>query len=62
MRPPRTLSTIRDSFVYQVGVWRPWVRDLFGLAVDSGHHMAEDAPDQLADALLTFLVARAPEA
>lgn len=36
-------------------VWRPWTTDLSGGAIASGHHMAEDAPDELAQALLTFL-------
>ena len=37
-------------------VWRPWVAGtLDGFAIDSGHHMAEDAPDELAAALLDFL-------
>lgn len=36
-------------------VWRPWVDGrLEGGAVESGHHMAEEAPDQLARALLAF--------
>jgi len=25
-------------------VWRPWAPNLPGVAIDSGHHMAEDAP------------------
>lgn len=32
-------------------VWRPWARDLTGLAINSGHHMAEDNPTDLAAAL-----------
>ena len=36
-------------------VWRPWARDLRGHAIDSGHHMAEEAPDLLAAALHQFL-------
>ncbi|MGQ7794608.1 alpha/beta fold hydrolase [Faunimonas sp. B44] len=35
-----------------VGIWRPWVGgDLSGHGIDSGHHMAEEAPEQLAAAL-----------
>lgn len=33
-------------------VWRPWADDLTGRAVHSGHHMAEEAPDQLAELLI----------
>lgn len=36
-------------------VWRSWARDLRGVAIPSGHHMAEEAPDQLAAALIGFL-------
>ena len=34
-----------------VAVWRPWADDLRGGRIDSGHHMAEEAPEQLAEAL-----------
>ncbi len=36
-------------------VWAPWSTDLRGAPIDSGHHMAEDTPDQLAVELTTFL-------
>ncbi|HEY0454525.1 alpha/beta hydrolase [Actinophytocola sp.] len=36
-------------------VWRPWAADLRGGVIDSGHHMAEEAPGELAKALLDFL-------
>jgi len=38
-----------------LAVWAPWSTDLRGAPIDSGHHMAEDAPDQLAAELTTFL-------
>ena len=38
-----------------VGIWRPWADDLSGVAIESGHHMAEEAPDELVAALLPFL-------
>jgi len=38
-----------------MAVWRPWASDLRGVAITSGHHMAEEAPDQLAAALIGFL-------
>ncbi len=38
-----------------LGVWRPWTTTLSGRAIDSGHQMAEDAPDALAAELLRFL-------
>lgn len=36
-------------------VWRPWAPDLRGGPIDSGHHMAEDNPDDLARKLTVFL-------
>ena len=38
-----------------VEVWRPWSRDLRGERIASGHHMAEEAPDQLVSVLTRFL-------
>ena len=39
-----------------VAVWRPWVSgSLTGRAIESGHHQAEEAPEELAAALLDFL-------
>ncbi len=37
-----------------VAVWEPWTTTVQGHTIDSGHHMAEDAPDALANALLNF--------
>ncbi|WP_326600364.1 alpha/beta fold hydrolase [Streptomyces sp. NBC_01803] len=38
-----------------VGVWRDWAGDLLaGGPIDSGHHMAEEAPRELAGALRAF--------
>ncbi len=39
-----------------VAVWKPWVASsLEGKPIDSGHHQAEEAPEELAAALLKFL-------
>ena len=38
-----------------LGVWRAWAPDLRGHGIGCGHHMAEEAPQELADALLRFL-------
>jgi haloacetate dehalogenase len=35
--------------------WRAWSEDLRGVRIESGHHMAEEAPEQLAQELLGFL-------
>jgi haloacetate dehalogenase len=37
-------------------IWRPWVvGELRSRLIHSGHHQAEQAPDELASALLRFL-------
>jgi haloacetate dehalogenase len=39
-----------------VAIWRPWVSAPLSTAIiDSGHHQAEDAPDDVAAALADFL-------
>ena len=38
-----------------LAVWEPWTTQLRGAPVDSGHHMAEDAPEALAAHLLDFV-------
>lgn len=46
---------LEDLYGDVLAVWRPWTTDLSGHGIDSGHHMAEDAPDALAESLLAFL-------
>ena len=36
-------------------IWEKWTTELTGHSIDSGHHMAEDAPAPLASALADFL-------
>jgi haloacetate dehalogenase len=40
-----------------LAVWRLWADDVRGARIDSGHHMAEEAPEQLAATLRDFLAA-----
>jgi haloacetate dehalogenase len=37
-----------------VAIWREWADDVRGATIDSGHHMAEEAPEQLAAVLADF--------
>jgi haloacetate dehalogenase len=46
------LADLYDNDV--LGVWEPWATELSGHGLDSAHHIAEDAPQELAHALLTF--------
>ena len=57
--PTLVLWSTRDDLVELYGdvlaVWAPWATDLRGSSIDSGHHMAEEAPEELAAALADFL-------
>ena len=61
--PTLVLWSERDDLVELFAdlqpIWRPWAADLRVGSLDCGHHMAEEAPAALADALLRFLDERA---
>jgi len=40
-----------------LAIWRDWTTDLTGTRIESGHHMAEEAPEAVADAIRRFLCA-----
>jgi haloacetate dehalogenase len=47
---------MEDLYGDPVSVWRDWLADIRdGVAIDSGHHMAEEAPNELAEAIRLFL-------
>ncbi|MFD5074114.1 alpha/beta fold hydrolase [Streptomyces sp. NPDC058371] len=56
--PALVLWSLRDDLEDLYGdplkIWRDWAPDLRGHGIDSGHHMAEQAPDELAAALGDF--------
>jgi haloacetate dehalogenase len=56
--PALILWSLRDDLEDLYGdplkIWRSWAPDLRGHGIDSGHHMAEQAPDALALALGEF--------
>jgi len=58
--PVLVLWSTRDDLEELYGdpllVWRAWTTDLRGHGIESGHHMAEEAPDDLADALLSHFL------
>lgn len=43
-----------------LAIWANWAEDLAGHRIDSGHHMAEDNPIALTDALAPFLIRNSP--
>jgi haloacetate dehalogenase len=57
--PTLVLWSTRDDMAMLYGdvlaVWRPWAADLTGHPVDSGHHMAEEAPADVARLLVAQL-------
>lgn len=57
--PLLVLWSLRDDLVKLHGdplaIWRTWADDVRGHGIDSGHHMAEEAPGELAASLIGFL-------
>jgi len=49
-----TRDDMEELYGDVVAVWRDWADDPRGVAIESGHHMAEEAPDELAAALGEF--------
>ena len=56
--PALVLWSLRDDLDALYGdplkIWRDWASDVRGHGIDSGHHMAEEAPDELAAVLAAF--------
>lgn len=50
-----TRDDLEDLYADPLAVWRSWADDVRQVRVDSGHHMAEQAPEELAAALRGFL-------
>jgi haloacetate dehalogenase len=50
-----TRDDLHELYTDPLAVWRDWTVDLRGLAINSGHHMAEEAPEALAAAIGDFL-------
>jgi haloacetate dehalogenase len=57
--PTLVLWALQDDMEALYGdplaVWQPWVKNLQGGTLDCGHHMAEEAPEALAEKLRAFL-------
>jgi haloacetate dehalogenase len=50
---------LEDLYGDVLGVWSGWAADLRGGRLDCGHHMAEEAPEELAAELRSFLASAA---
>jgi haloacetate dehalogenase len=44
-----------DLYDDLLGIWRRWATDVREVTFDCGHHIAEEAPAELARVLLEFL-------
>ncbi|UPL11024.1 alpha/beta fold hydrolase [Microbacterium sufflavum] len=49
-----TRDDLEDLYGDPVRIWRDWADDVRGHGIESGHHMAEEAPAPLAAALAAF--------
>jgi haloacetate dehalogenase len=50
-----TRDDMEDLYGDPLAVWQPWVDDLRGAPIESGHHVAEENPAALVTALQRFL-------
>jgi len=50
-----TRDDLEDLYGDPLIIWRNWADDVSGHGIDCGHHMAELAPDKLAEELGRFL-------
>jgi haloacetate dehalogenase len=50
-----TRDDMEELYGDPLAIWRPWCDDVRGEAIESGHHMAEEAPEALAAALRRLL-------
>ncbi|GIH79580.1 alpha/beta fold hydrolase [Planobispora longispora] len=50
-----TRDDLEDLYGDVLAIWRDWAGDLRGGPIESGHHMAEEAPERLAGELRAFL-------
>lgn len=57
--PLLVLWSLRDDLEQLYGdplkIWRNWAYNVRGQGIDSGHHIAEEAPDELSSVLTAFL-------
>jgi haloacetate dehalogenase len=56
--PWSTLDDLEDLYGDPLTIWRGWAEQVTGHGIRSPHHVAEHAPDELADDIATFLAAQ----
>lgn len=52
-----TRDDLEDLYGDPLIIWQNWAANVTGRGIDSGHHVAEQAPDELSEALTDFLTA-----
>ena len=50
-----TRDDMTDLYGDPVAIWREWADDVSGLPIESGHHLAEEAPEMVVAAIRDFL-------
>jgi haloacetate dehalogenase len=53
-----TKDDLEDLYGNPLEIWRHWADELAGHGIDSGHHVAEEAPEALVNAIVPFLRSR----
>lgn len=51
-----------DTWYDVLGIWEAWAEEVQGFAIDAGHHLAEEAPNETYQALRDFFASEAPQA
>lgn len=50
-----TRDDLEDLYGDPLTIWQDWAVKVAGHGIDSGHHMAEQAPGELTKALIPFM-------
>ena len=50
-----TRDDMEEIYGNPLDVWRPWCPQIVGHGIDSTHHIAENAPEDLVRSLRSFL-------
>lgn len=50
-----TRDDLEDLYGNPLRIWQDWADSVTGLGIDSGHHVAEEAPEELTKVLTAFL-------
>lgn len=57
----RVARHLEDLYGDPLRIWKDWATEVRGFSIKSGHHMAEEAPDEVDRELLSFLTGAAQQ-